>query len=210
MIQAGRYNGGLFKSLADALAAYGLPGIFLIATVDSMGIPLPAAIDAMLLTIALTAPGEAYWAAALAVAGSLVGNVLLFRASWLGGQRLLKEETPAGKPQRFRQWFQRYGLLTIFIPAVTPFVPLPLKVFVISAGAMRTPMGRFLGVLLFARVIRYFGQAYLYIRLGHDAGSFLRDNKWNMAGIMLVLAFLFVSIVKLYDRRTRLQAEPRP
>ena len=89
----------------------------------------------------------------------------------------------------------------MFIPAVTPIVPLPLKVFVISAGAMHTPVGRFLGVVLLARVIRYYGEAYLGTRLGEDARGFLTQNAWNIAGIAVTLALLLVGLVRWYDRR---------
>ena len=105
-----------------------------------------------------------------------LGNLFLFRAAYYGGRKFAREAAPDGRRAKFQRWFHRYGLLTVFIPAVTPFVPLPLKVFVISAGAMHTPLRRFLAVVLLARVIRYFGEAYLGIRLGQDAQGFLRDQ----------------------------------
>ena len=92
-------------------------------------------------------------------------------------------------------------MLTVFIPAVTPFVPLPLKVFVISAGAMHTPLSRFLGVIVLARAIRYYGEAYLGIRLGEDAHGFLSRNGWNIAGIAVAIALVLVGLIKWYDRR---------
>ena len=92
------------------------------------------------------------------------------------------EEPSPGKRQRFQEWFRRYGLLTVFIPAVTPVLPLPLKVFVISAGAFHTPFGRFLLMILVARVIRYFGLAYLGLQFGADAQGFLQRNGWTLDG----------------------------
>src|SRR5437868_2151834 len=148
-----------------------------------MGVPLPAVLDTLLIGVAIESPGSAYTAAALALLGSMGGNIFLFRAARLGGRRFLNTEAPEGKRQKFRRWFQRYGLLTVFIPAVTPFAPLPLKVFVVSAGAMHTPLARFLVVVVVARVIRYYGEAYLGIRLGEAAHGFLRRNGWNIAGI---------------------------
>jgi len=195
----------LLKSIADALIAFGPLGVFCIGFIDSLGIPLPAALDALLLTVAIQNPRLAYVAAALAVVGSVGGNYFLFRAARYGGSRLVKEKDaepmPAGRREKFRQWFARYGLLTIFIPAVVPFVPLPLKVFVISAGAMRTPTPRFLGVIFLARVIRYFGQAWLAIRLGQDAHGFLTHNAWNMVAAVLAMALALVAVVKWHDRR---------
>ena len=158
-------------------------------------------VDALLLYLSVKTPHVAYIAATTAIAGSILGNLILFHTARYGVRRFASEEMPDGKRQKFRIWFQRYGLLTVFIPAVTPFVPLPLKVFVISAGAMHTPLSRFLVVIVLARVIRYYGEAYLGIRLGEDAHGFLSRNGWNIAGIAVALALVLVGLIKWYDRR---------
>ena len=57
-----------------ALVAYGPWGIFLLSVIDSVGVPLPAAMDVLLITIAAgsaKAPRHAYFAAFLAVLGSV-------------------------------------------------------------------------------------------------------------------------------------------
>jgi len=191
----------LLKSIGDALQAFGPLGIFVIALLDSLGVPLVGGVDILLLIIAVKTPHVAYWAAGTATLGSLVGNLLLFHGARIGVNRFGGAEVPDGKRQKFRLWFQRYGLLTVFIPAVTPFVPLPLKVFVISAGALHTSFPRFLGVVLLARVIRYFGEAYLGIQLGEDAHSFLTRNAWNILGIALAIVLVLVGLIKWFDRR---------
>jgi len=84
---------------------------------------------------------------------------------------------------------------------VTPIVPLPLKVFVASAGAMRTPTSRFLAVVVLARVIRYYGEAYLGLRLGADARLFLTHNAWNIGGFALGLALALAGLYRWYYRR---------
>jgi len=189
------------KSIGDALQALGPLGIFVFALLDSLGVPLVGGVDFLLLFVAAKTPQVAYLAATTATLGSLVGNLLLFRGARYGVNRFGGDEVPDGKRQKFRLWFQRYGLLTVFIPAVTPFVPLPLKVFVISAGALHTPVARFLGVVLLARVIRYYGEAYLGIRLGEDARGFLTQNAWNILGIAIAMVLVLVGLVKWYDRR---------
>jgi membrane protein YqaA with SNARE-associated domain len=190
----------LLKSISDALIAFGPAGLFLIALIDSLGVPLVAGVDALVIVLAVKTPQMAYIAATAATVGSILGNLLLFRGARYGVLRFASEEAPDGKRQKFRLWFQRYGLLTVFIPAVTPFVPLPLKVFVISAGAMHTPLSRFLGVVLLARVIRYYGEAYLGIRLGEDAHSFLIHNGWNIAGLAAAMVLVLVGLIRWADR----------
>src|SRR5262249_41270602 len=95
----------------------------------------------------------------------------------------------------------RYGMASIFVPAMVP-LPLPLKVFVISAGALQTPFSRFLLVITSARAIRYFGEAYLGLKLGQDAQGFLIRNGWTLTGIALALALGIVFLLKASERRT--------
>ena len=190
--------------LNTTLQAYGPWGIFVLAIIDSMGVPLPAAIDALMITFGATnalTPYRAVAAATLAVFGSLIGNSILFNAVRHGRRLFTAKESEPGKRQKFQEWFRRYGMLTVFVPAVTPVIPLPLKVFVISAGAFRTPFTRFLAILLLARVIRYFGLAYLAVKLGQDAQGFLTRNGWTLAGVALVLAFALFFVMRAAERR---------
>jgi membrane protein DedA with SNARE-associated domain len=192
----------MLRRIANVLIAFGPWGVFILGFIDSMGVPLPAAIDALMLGVAIETPHRAYFTALMAVLGSTGGNLILFQVARSGGRRFIKTERPAGKRQKFQQWFNRYGLLTVFVPAVVPFVPLPLKVFVVSAGAMHTHSGKFLAVILLARVIRYFGEAYLGIRLGGGAQLFLRQNAWSIAGVALGIALAAVALIKWVDRRS--------
>src|SRR5215472_4344863 len=191
----------VLRHIADALIAYGPPGVFLLALLDSLGVPLPATVDALLLVVAWKTPDRAYLTAGLAIAGSLIGNIGLFWAARGGGRRWVKAVPEPGKPQRFRYWFARYGLITVFIPAMFPLIPLPLKVFVISAGVLHTRFSTFLTVILLARVIRYFGLAYIGIQLGENAQHFLEHNAFTIVGIALGFAFALVLAVKLKTGR---------
>jgi membrane protein YqaA with SNARE-associated domain len=185
----------LLAKITAALVAYGPWGVFLIGFIDSLGIPLPATMDALLIFIAVKAPERAYFTALMAVLGSLGGNLALFLGARHGSRLLIKTVPEPGKPQRFRAWFRRYGLLTVFVPAVVPVLPLPLKVFVVSAGYLHTPLSRFFWVILLARALRYFGEAYLGIRLGSGAQTFLANNKWPLAFMAVAaVAALFLLI----------------
>jgi membrane protein YqaA with SNARE-associated domain len=176
--------------LSVFLQTYGPWGIFALAMLDSMGVPIPTVTDLLLLQVgiaSLDTPTVAYFAAFMAFLGSLIGNIFLFQMVRQGRRLVTKEEAAPG---RFQEWFRQYGLLTVFVPAVVPIVPLPLKVFVISAGALRTPFNRFVAVITTARVIRYFGLAYLALQLGADAEGFLRRNAWTLVGVAIGIAFL--------------------
>jgi membrane protein YqaA with SNARE-associated domain len=187
--------------LSAILQTYGPWGIFGLALLDSMGVPLPGGTDLLLLGISVHAvhtPGRAYLAAFMALAGSVIGNIILFQGARHGRRLLSKEDAEPGK---FQDWFRRYGLLTVFVPAVVPIVPLPLKVFVISAGAFHTRFGRFVLVILVARVIRYFGMAYLGLQLGADAQGFLTRNGWTLVGIAIGLSLALYWAMRWSERR---------
>lgn len=185
----------MLAKITAALVAYGPWGVLAIGFVDSLGIPLPATMDALLIFLAVKAPERALFAALMAVIGSLAGNLALFLGIQHGSRLLIKTVPEPGKPQRFRDWFRRYGLVTVFVPAAIPVLPLPLKVFVVSAAYLHTPLRRFFWVILAARLLRYFGDAYLGVQLGAGAQPFLARNAWILAGVaVLATAALFLAI----------------
>jgi membrane protein YqaA with SNARE-associated domain len=199
----------ILLKISAALVAYGIPGIFLLSVLDSVGIPLPAAVDFLLLDVGVHSthtPQKAYLMALLAMIGSLTGNIALFLAARHGRRLIDKSEPSPGERKRFQDWFRRYGLLTVFVPAVVPFVPLPLKVFVISAGALHVSFRRFVAVITAARLIRYFGMAWLALQLGADAHEFLVHNAWRLLGGALACA-LAMYIVMTWSERRRLRQE---
>lgn len=162
--------------------------------------------DALIILIAVKAPERAYFAASMGVLGSIGGNLALFELARFGVRRFVREVADEGKSSRFREWFHRYGLVTVFIPAAVPVLPLPLKFFVISAGVLRTPLAKFLSVILVARVLRYFGDAFLGVKLGADAQGFLHRNAWTLVGIAVAVAVILVGLIRWSDRRKRANA----
>jgi membrane protein YqaA with SNARE-associated domain len=196
----------MLAKLTALLVSYGPAGILLLAFIDSTGIPVASGMDALVILVAAKAPSRAYLAASMGVAGSLIGNLVLFMAARTGARSFI-EEVPHPGPRRFRDWFRRYGLLTVFIPALCP-IPLPLKVFVISAGIFRTPVRSFAAVILTARALRYFGEAYLGVTLGKDSAGFLRAHiGWLIGGAVALLVILY-ALVRLNERRRPRGSEP--
>ncbi|MGA3074244.1 MAG: VTT domain-containing protein [Bryobacteraceae bacterium] len=192
----------MLAKLTAALIAYGPLGILVLAFIDSAGIPVASGMDALVILVAAKAPSRALLAASMGVLGSLIGNVVLFVAARTGARRFVKDAQPGDK-QRFRKWFERYGLLTIFIPCMLP-IPLPLKVFVISAAAIGTPLRTFVLVILLGRAIRYGGEAYLGVVLGEGSGAYLRAHTWHLvAGAVALFAALYALLMLTERRRKR-------
>ena len=190
----------LLRNLANFLVAVGPWGLLVLAFLDSSGVPIPNALDAYLVFLAVKEPNRAYLYATIAVAGSIIGNAALFLIARHGGRRFL-QHAEQGRSQRFRRWFERFGLVTVFVPAAVP-IPMPLKIFVISAGALDTRFITFLTVILLARIPRYFGEAWLGLRLGQESTSFLRTHVWQFV-IAAVVLFALMSLLIVVSERWR-------
>ncbi len=190
--------------LAKVLQEWGPAGAFLLAALDSAGIPLPASVDVLLIAVGAASPASALLSAALAIFGSACGSLFLFTIARKGGQVYLERNAGSSRAKKFREWFSRYGLVTVFIPALVPIIPLPLKVFVLSAGALGVSPWAFLATVLAARVLRYFGLALLGRQLGAGAWPWLVSHSLGL-GLFAICLFitLFAAIKLLESRATR-------
>jgi hypothetical protein len=77
---------------------------------------------------------------------------------------------------------------------------MPLKLFVVSAGALGTGTRAFLMVVILARTLRYFGDAWLGLNLGKDSAGFLNAHKWHFLEAMVLLFVVLYVAVLLNDR----------
>ena len=175
--------------------------MFVVALLDSAGVPLPTGVDLLLTTLTAVQPSLAYLAIIVATIGSTIGCLFLFYVARKGGRRYLDKHTQTGRARQLREWFQRYGLVTVFVSVLSP-IPLPTKVFVLSAGALGVRPLSFLLAVVAGRVPRYIGLAYLGSQLGTHSTVWLREHTWHLAGIALVL------VVTLF-LLTRYAARPR-
>ncbi len=190
----------IFESVAATLLTWGPAGVFLLAALDSGGVPIPVGVDALVAAVAARDAQVGVFSAGLAVLGSALGCLFLYQLGRKGGQAYVDRKARGHtRAARFRHWFHQYGLLTVFIPALIP-APLPTKVFVLLAGAMGVRRTAFLLTVLAARIPRYFGMAWLGSRLGRGPTEFFRDHGWVLAGGAVALFFALAALVKLTSR----------
>ncbi len=174
----------------------------ILAILDSAGLPIIGGVDLLLITLAARMPQYAYLAAAYAVAGSLIGNLILFAIARKGGEAFLARHLSTRRGRRLHAWFEQYGLVTVFVPALSP-IPLPMKIPVFCAGALEVHWSYFIGVVLAARAIRYFSLAFLGMRYGSATFLFLQKHIVEVGVIALILAGASVLIIKLARRAAR-------
>lgn len=196
-----------WNHFARLLLSWGPQGLLLLAVLDSAGAPVVGGVDALLIAIAVDEPAEAYLAALCAIAGSLAGSLILFSIARKGGEVLLRKQIESRQGKRLHSWFERYGLVTVFVPALSP-LPMPMKIPVFCAGALEVRWSYFIAVVLAARTIRYFALAYLALHYGHETFQFLRAHAIGVGGFAVGLAILAIVILQLVERRRARHSKP--
>jgi membrane protein YqaA with SNARE-associated domain len=196
------------NKIKASLLAWGIPGLFLFALLDGAGLPIPGGLDFAVVLLATEMPERYLWLAAVAVVGSTIGNFILFSIARKGGEMYLAKHTMSKAGQRFRGWFRHYGLLTVFIAALVPLPVMPMKAFVLCAGALGSSRRAFVSVFVLARIVRYLSLARLGAEMGDHAWTYLRDHKFLLLGIAVGLFFFLYGLVKIADRRRLRQASP--
>jgi membrane protein YqaA with SNARE-associated domain len=190
-----------WNHIAQLLLSWGPQGLLLLAVLDSAGVPVVGGVDALLIAITVDEPSHAYLAAVCAIIGSLAGSLILFSIARKGGEVLLHKQLESRQGRRLHSWFERFGLVTVFIPALSP-LPLPMKIPVFCAGALEVRWSYFIAVVLAARTVRYFALAYLGLHFGHQTFQFLITHGVAVAAVALALAILAIIALQLAQRRS--------
>ena len=186
--------------LQAVVATTGGVGLFLIAFLDSSVLTFPVINDLLLIDLSIRNPARMPYYAAMATIGSVAGCLLLYYIARKGGEAMFQKQA-GRRGQTIRAWIKRNGFLSILVTALLP-PPNPFKVFVIAAGAFEMPVQTFLLGLLAARAIRFFGEGFLAIRYGDQAGQFLVTHKLEVAGIVLAVV-LCLYLLSLFAFRPR-------
>jgi membrane protein YqaA with SNARE-associated domain len=174
--------------LQAIVASAGGMGLFLIAFLDSSVLSFPIINDLLLINLSVRNPARMPYYALMATLGSVGGCLLLYYIARKGGEAMFHKHAGA-RAKHIHAWINRNGFLSILITALLP-PPTPFKIFVIAAGALEMPVEKFVLGLLAARAIRYFGEGFLAIKYGDQAGLFLLTHKLEVAGIVLGIILL--------------------
>jgi membrane protein DedA with SNARE-associated domain len=195
------------KEFLSALVNWGPSGLFVGALLDGAGLPIPGGVDALVVFLATRLPAQAVWLSIVAVVGSVLGNFMLFLIARRGGKAFLEKRSTSRRAQRFRRWFDRYGLSTVFVAALVPLPIMPLKIFVLSSGALGSHPLRFVLVFLAARIPRYLGLALLGRAMGANAIDYLKHHVWYLLGFAIALFLVLAMIMRYTGKRAATATE---
>ncbi len=162
------------NKLKTYLLAWGIPGLFVIAFLDSAAVPMAGGPDALVLLLAWQQPLQWPFIVLVAAIGSTLGSLVLYYLGYAGGELAL-----ARFKSEKRLWVQeklnRNAVGAVLVAVVAP-PPFPTKLVILAAGAFKMPLGKFVFGVFGGRVFRYGLEAYLGARFGGQAASILKSQ----------------------------------
>ncbi len=182
----------------DSLLALGVPGLFLIALLDSAGVPLPGGVDIVLMLLSWQHPSLFVVIALTAVVGSTIGCLILYRVGRTGGEVALGRLDPE-KRRWVTEKIRENDTMAVLVAVLAP-PPLPTKIFTLVAGCVGMPWPRFAMAVFAGRMIRFGGEAYLAVRLGDQALETLR-RYYPLIGAGLAVGVVVYLVVKRLRKR---------
>ncbi len=177
--------------LSDYLVAFGPLGLFAVALLDSTFVPLPSSADALMLVLSTARPGWMPLYAFMATSGSASGCLILYLISRRAGHRALRRFSES-KQQRVEELIARYDVAAVLVATLLP-PPFPFKVFVVTAGACRFSLTRFMLAIIAGRAFRFLLEGYLAVQYGAQAKAILaRYYPWIGLGLALLAIVFFI------------------
>lgn len=184
----------------NVIDALGLPGVFLLMTLESACIPVPS--EAIMLFAGFNvSEGNMTLAGIVAagVLGNLVGSLIAYAVGYYGRLELLDQNRFIHINRRHLEWadrwFERHGSATVFftrmLPIIRTFISLP-------AGAARMPIARFIAFTLLGCI----PWVLMLAIVGREVGDRWEDWRDKLHYLdYVVLAAIVLGIAYLIWRR---------
>jgi membrane protein YqaA with SNARE-associated domain len=184
---------------AFALSIGGL-GLFFVAFIDASVLSLPEVNDILIVYMTIKSPSFLLYYVAMATAGSIGGSLIVYYLGRKGGETLLRRQFARARVDRMHARFRKYGMVAVIVPAMLP-PPVPLKLFVLGAGAAGMSASTFAWAVGIGRGVRYLVEGLLAYYYGAAALDYIRRNGTE-AGLWLG-ALAAVALALYYWRRQR-------
>lgn len=182
------------------VASFGGVGLFAAAFLDSSVLSFPFVMDILVIEVTALNRNLMPYYVAMTTAGSLSGAVSLYFLAKKGGEKFFNRK--AGKAgKRIRQWVEKHGFLSVFIPAVLP-PPFPFEPFIIAEGVLQAPLKTFVIGVLLGRGLRYLGEGVLAIHYGDAATRILVRHKLAFAVTFIALCVGVFFAGRLLNRKS--------
>jgi membrane protein YqaA with SNARE-associated domain len=164
------------------------PALFALAFAEASVFPIPP--DVLLIALALGERRRALQAAAICLAGSVLGGLFGYLIGWqfwtLAGERIVAFYHGEAVMAQVADWAGQYGFWGVFAAALTP---IPYKIFTISAGVLSFSLPVFIGASVLGRGLRFFIVAGLIQRYGGAITGFI-DRWFNWVALAFTVLLI--------------------
>jgi membrane protein YqaA with SNARE-associated domain len=178
----------------------GIPGLLVIAFLDSAAIPMPGGPDAVILLLSWQRPAMLPFIVLAASIGSMLGCMVLYGIGRKGGAKALSRFTPE-KIAWIEKKMREYGALAVVFAVIAP-PPFPTKPVILAAGMLRTGKLRFILSVLVGRLIRYSLVAYLGAKFGDKAAQVLKAH-YPVISLALIGGIILIVLVRKMVHRDK-------
>ena len=186
--------------------AFGAPGLFVVAALDSSFLPLPGVTDIMLILVVTQSPSRMLLCAAAATLGSVAGCLAMHYVGKKGGDMLVRRRFATDRIDRALATLRRYGVMAVLIPSLLP-PPAPFKIFVLLAGVVGISAIRLAIAIAIGRTIRYLALGFLAVRYSARAQTYLREQGAFVSlvavGALTAGFVIYLQLKKARDRKSR-------
>jgi membrane protein YqaA with SNARE-associated domain len=193
-----------FKSLKATLIGFGALGIFLIALMDAAFIPMPGGPDVVVISLSIYKPALMPLYVLAAMFGSTIGSLILYFIARKGGEAALRKFS-AEKRAKVQKAIDEYDIWALLLAAVMP-PPFPFKLFVLSAGAFRMKLWRFVLAMILGRGFRFVLEGVLAVRYGEQATEILKQHSVKI-GLGVAAAIILIVLLKMLLHRRQENAD---
>jgi membrane protein YqaA with SNARE-associated domain len=192
--------GSALKSLQTTLFGLGALGVLAIGFIDAASIPLPGGPDVVVMALSHANHSMMPLYVLAAVVGSTAGSLVLYFAARKGGEAVLRKFSPE-KRARVQDLLDRYDILAMLLASVLP-PPFPFKLFVLSAGAFKMQLWRFVAALVAGRGFRFLLEGWLAVKYGEQATDIFKHH-YPKIGLGVAAAIIVIYLFNNLLRRRR-------
>lgn len=176
------------------LARFGIPGLFVVAALDTsiFPIPIPACTDLLLLLLVAGHPDTWLLYVFITIAAAMLGSYVAYRIGKKGGEAILDRWVPKRILRPVRKQVEKNGFWSVAVAALLP-PPMPMTPVAIAAGALKVPTKTFVIAFGCFRFLQYLAVGWLAHIYGRHlmrwwreyAGNAWEPILWTFVGILV-------------------------
>lgn len=200
----------VLASIQQVFLSWGPLGLIPIAFFDAGVLPLPEALDILVIFYSTRNHEKMPLYVLAGSFGAVLGCTFLYFIAARGGHAFLERKIGKRTADRVRRQFEKYEFITLVAAAFLP-PPMPMKAFVLAAGVLEVNLVKFIAALSVGRVLRYGLLGWLAVEYGGRVTVWIETQGPRFGlisfGVVTVIALAFWLYKRLSARSLDLETK---